>query len=451
MSASFMQTLVVPIQSELPTLLGADRSETAWVITATLLSACILTPVSGRLGDLYGKRRMAVAALVVLVIGSIVCAFAGDVWTLVVGRALQGAVMGVIPLGISILRDTLHRDRLPGAIALVSATLGIGGALGLPLSALVAQNLDWHVLFWMSAALGVLDIVLVLLVVPVSTLRAPGSFDVVGTIGLAIGLSGILIAVSRGNDAGWTSPAILGSGLGGVAVLLIWGWYELRQSSPLVDLRVAARPAVLFTNLASVAVGFAFFGAQITLPQMLESPPLASGAGFGLSLIVASLVLAPSGLAMMATSPVAARLSASSGPRIVLISGAALIALSYLLVLPFGTEVWQILVINALIGVGLGLAYAAMPTLIMRAVPFSETAAANGLNSLMRTLGTTLSSAVTAAVLAQLTVTVGAVDVPSSEGFRTTFVIGAIGAVVAVVLGLLIPKVSRPDARPALP
>ena len=88
--------------------------------------------------------------------------------------------------------------------------------------------------------------------------------------------------------------------LGGIAVLLLWGWYELRQESPLVDLRVAARPAVLFTNLASVAVGFAFFGAQITLPQRLELPA-ASGVGFGLSLIVASLVLAPSGLAMMAT------------------------------------------------------------------------------------------------------------------------------------------------------
>ncbi|PRB41114.1 MFS transporter [Arthrobacter sp. MYb23] len=450
MSASFMQTLVVPIQAKLPSLLDAERSETAWVITATLLGACIFTPVSGRLGDLYGKRRMAVASLIVLVIGSVICALAGDVWTLVAGRALQGAVLGIIPLGISILRDTLRRDRLPAGIAMVSATLGIGGALGLPLSALVAQTLDWHVLFWLSAGLGVLNIVLLLIVVPVSTLRSPGSFDVVGAIGLALGLSGVLIAVSRGNEVGWTSPGILGAGLGGVAVLGLWGWYELRQDSPLVDLRVAARPAVLYTNLASVAVGFAFFGAQITLPQLLELPA-ASGVGFGLSLIVASLVLAPAGLAMMGTSPLAARLTSRLGPRSVLVAGTALIAASYLLLLFLAGEVWQILAINALIGVGIGLAYAAMPTLIMHAVPASETAAANGLNTLMRTLGNTLSSAVTAAVLAQLTISVGAVSVPSSEGFRAAFVIGAAGAVVGVVLSLLIPRTSRPEAHPSLP
>ena len=450
MSASFMQTLVVPIQAKLPSLLEAERSETAWVITATLLSACILTPVSGRLGDLYGKRRMAVASLVLLVIGSVICAFAGDVWTLIVGRALQGAVMGIIPLGISILRDILHRDRLPTAIALVSATLGVGGALGLPLSAFVAQNLDWHVLFWLSAGLGVLNIVFLLLVVPVSTLRSPGSFDAVGTVGLALGLSGILIAISRGNDVGWADPGILGSGLGGVAVLLLWGWYELRQDSPLVDLRVAARPAVLYTNLASVAVGFAFFSAQITLPQMLELPT-ASGVGFGLSLVAASLVLAPAGLAMMATSPLAAWLSSKSGPRSVLVAGAALMGASYLLLLVLAGEVLQILAINALIGVGLGLAYAAMPTLIMHAVPAAETAAANGLNTFMRTLGTTLSSAVMAAVLAQLTISVDSVNVPSYDGFRATFIIGATGATIAVVLSLLIPRTSRPEAHPSLP
>ncbi|NQX12624.1 MFS transporter [Microbacteriaceae bacterium VKM Ac-2855] len=450
MSASFMQTLVVPIQSELPELLNAPRTDTAWVITATLLSACVFTPVAGRLGDLFGKRRMAVIALVVLIAGSVLAALSTNVWTLVAGRALQGAVMGVIPLGISILRDTLHRDRLPGAIALVSATLGIGGALGLPLSAVIAQNTDWHVLFWMAAGLGVLDIVLILWIVPVSTLRTPGRFDLPGAIGLAIGLCGVLIAVSRGNDVGWTDPMILVSGIGGLVVLVLFGLFELRTESPLVDLRVAVRPAVLFTNLASIATGFAFFSAQITMPQLLELPA-AGGVGFGLSLIAASLVLMPSGLAMMGTSPIAARLSATSGPRLVLILGAALIGVSYLLALVFAAEVWQILVINALVGVGLGLAYAAMPTLIMHAVPATETAAANGLNALMRTLGTTVSSAVTAAVLAQSAVAVGGVAMPTAEGFQLTFVIGAGGALVAVVLGLLIPRRPREQAHPSLP
>lgn len=450
MSASFMQTLVVPIQSELPELLDAPRTDTAWVITATLLSACVFTPVAGRLGDLFGKRRMAIIALVVLVLGSIVAALSTNVWTLVAGRALQGAVMGVIPLGISILRDTLHRDRLPGAIALVSATLGIGGALGLPLSAVVAQNTDWHTLFWMAAGLGLLDIALIFWIVPVSTLRTAGRFDLPGAILLAIGLCGVLIAVSRGNDVGWTDPMILVSGIGGLVVLVLFGLFELRTASPLVDLRVAVRPAVLFTNLASIAVGFAFFSAQITLPQLLELPA-ATGVGFGLSLIVASLVLMPGGLAMMGTSPVAARLSSTVGPRMVLILGSALIGVSYLAAIAFAAEVWQILVINAVIGVGLGLAYAAMPTLIMHAVPATETAAANGLNALMRTLGTTVSSAVTAAVLAQLTLDIPGAAVPTTEGFRVTFVIGAVGAIAAVVLGLCIPRRPRADARPALP
>src|SRR4051812_14431666 len=150
MSASFMQTIVLPIQAELPELLHVSRDYTAWVITATLLTASVVTPIAGRLGDMYGKRRIALALLAVLVLGSVIAALAPDIRLLIVGRALQGAVIGVIPLGISILRDILHEDRLPGAIALVSATLGVGGAIGLPVSALVSDSFDWHVLFWLA-------------------------------------------------------------------------------------------------------------------------------------------------------------------------------------------------------------------------------------------------------------------------------------------------------------
>jgi MFS family permease len=420
MSASFMQTIVLPIQSELPELLDASREDTAWVITATLLSASVVTPIAGRLGDMYGKRRIALALLAVLVIGSAVAALSQDVAMLVIGRALQGAVVGIIPLGISILRDVLHTDRLGGAIALVSATLGVGGALGLPISAIVSENFDWHVLFWLAAGLGAVNFVLVLSFVPVSTLRTLGRFDWIGAIGLAIGLTGILVGVSRGNEWGWLSPVTLGLVLGGIGVLVLWGFFELSVESPLVDLRVAVRGPVLMTNLASIAVGFALFSSNIVFPQLLELPT-STGVGLGLSLLAASIVLMPSGLAMIVVSPVAARLTRRVGPRLLLL-------------------------VNIVIGVAVGLAYAAMPTLIMRAVPASETAAANGLNALMRSLGTSFSSAAVGATLATYSVTSGGVQFPTSEGFQIAFVFGGGAALVAVVLALLIPK-ARPGTE----
>jgi MFS family permease len=451
MSASFMQTIVLPIQAELPELLNASREDTAWVITATLLSAAVVTPIAGRLGDMYGKRRIALALLAILVLGSAIAALSPDIQLLIVGRALQGAVVGIIPLGISILRDVLHEDRLPGAIALISATLGVGGALGLPISALISDNFDWHVLFWMAAALGAVDLVLVAVFVPVSVLRSPGRFDLVGAVGLAVGLSGILLAVSRGNELGWLSPITLVLGLGGIAVLLAWGWFELRVTNPLVDLRVASRRPVLLTNLASIAMGFALFASNVAFPQLLELPA-ATGVGLGLSLLTASLLLMPSGLVMMVMSPVSARLTRLVGPRILLIAGALAIVVSYALALLFIDEGWQVFLINVVIGIGIGLGYAAMPTLIMRAVPANETAAANGLNALMRSLGTSVASAVVGGILALQSVPVGGVLLPTAGAFQLTFAVGGVAALVCAGIAVFIPKAAPAvEPRPSLP
>ncbi|MFT4051204.1 MAG: MFS transporter [Microbacterium sp.] len=450
MSASFMQTILIPIQAELPELLDASRDDTAWVITITLLVSAICTPISGRLGDMFGKRRVALSLLVLLVLGSVIAALSPTVAPLIIGRGLQGAGMGVIPLGIAILRDTLHRDRLGSAIALVSATLGVGGALGLPLSAFVTEHYDWHVLFWVAAALGAICFALILLVVPVSTLRAPGRVDLVGAVGLALGLAGLLLAISRGNEWGWSSAPTLGLLAGGVVVLLIWGWYELRMPRPLVDLRVSARGPVLLTNLASIAMGFALFSSSIAFPQLLELPEEVGG--LGLELLPASLILMPSGLAMLAMSPVAGRIERRSGPKPLFVTGAAIIAVTYLGAVLLPLPVWGILLINVCVGIGIGLGYAAMPTLIMRAVPAAETGAANGLNTLMRSLGTAIASAAIAAVLAQSAVEVGGTSLPTAGGFQLAFILGLVAAVVCTVLAALIPQPKAGvEERPALP
>ncbi|GAA1996209.1 MFS transporter [Microbacterium ulmi] len=449
LASSFMFTLVVPIQSKLPELLNASREDTAWVVTSTLVAAAVITPISGRLGDMYGKRRIVLILLGALVAGSVIAAVSPGIVGIIVGRTLQGAVVGVIPLGISILRDVLHEDRIDSAIALISATLGVGGALGLPLSALITERSDWHVLFWVSAALGVVVFALVLWIVPASVLRTAGRFDYVGAAGLAVGLVGVLLAVSRGNEWGWTSAPVLALGLGGVAVLLVWGWWELRLDEPLLDLRVAARRPVLLTNLASIGMGFALFGSNVVYPQMLELP-VATG-GFGLTLLGASLVVMPAGVVMMVLSPFSGRLARTVGPKLLLVLGAIALVVAYAYTLAFSDAIWQLVVANLLIGVGIGFGFAAMPMLIMRSVPQSETGASNGLNALFRSLGTSTAAAVIGAVLATYTVQMDGMPVPTPTAFTLSFVLGGAAAVIALVVALFIPRRAAGERHPSLP
>ena len=435
MGASFMQTILIPIQAELPELLDASRPDTAWVITATLLASAICTPIAGKLGDMYGKRRIAMALLTLLVIGSVVCALTSEVIPMIVGRALQGAGMGVIPLGISILRDVLSPRRLAPAVALVSATLGVGGALGLPISAFVTERFDWHALFWVAAGIGVLALILFITVIPASTSRTGGRLDFLGAIGLAIGLTGALLAISKGNDWGWLAPATLISGAVGVVTLTLWGFHEARHRNPLVNLKTSTHAPVLMTNLASIAMGFALFCASIVFPQLLQMP--AQSGGLGLSLQLTSFLLMPSGLAMLTMSPIAGRMMRRVGPKPLLIAGAVIIAITYSLAVFMPREAWTIAVANTLVGIGIGLGYAAMPTLIMRSVPTTETAAANGLNTLMRGLGTALAAAIAAAILADSATAAG---LPTALGFQLALTCGLVAAVVCATLACLIPQ-----------
>lgn len=438
LGGSFMQTILIPIQSKLPEMLEAGRDDTAWVITVTLLVSAICTPVSGKLGDMYGKRRVSIILLSLLVVGSVVCAFSPSVLPLIVGRALQGMGTGVIPLGIAILRDELPPEKLGGAIALVSATLGVGGALGLPISALVTEYFDWHTLFWVSAGIGSVAVALYLLVVPAGESRNQGRFDYWGAVGLAIGLVGLLLALSRGNTWGWLSAPTLVSSLIGILSLLVWGWYELRRQNPLVDLRVSRKGPVLMTNLASVAMGFALFSSSIVFPQLLQLPE--SSGGLGLNIVDASLILVPSGLAMLAMAPIAGRLGRRVGPKLLLVAGASIIALAYLSAVLVQPNIWLVLVVNMMIGIGIGLGYAAMPTLIMLAVPVGETGAGNGLNTLMRALGTSIAAAVVAAVLAGSAGTAGGSGAPTGSGFLLALVLGLAAAAVCGILASFIPK-----------
>ncbi|MFD4211255.1 MFS transporter, partial [Micromonospora tulbaghiae] len=291
--AALTQTLVVPLIAQLPVLFDTSASNASWVITATLLAAAVSTPVAGRLGDMYGKRRMLLVSLVPLVLGSAVCALSSSVIPMITGRGLQGLGMGVVPLGISLLRDVVPAEKLGPSIAIMSASMGVGGALGLPFAAAVAENTSWRVLFWVVAVLALAVGALIAALVPAArpATAAAGRFDLPGAIGLGAALIALLLAVSKGADWGWSSATTLTLFAAALVLLPAWARWELRLRDPLVDLRVTVRPQVLMTNTASVLVGFAMYAQSLVVPQLLQLPET-TGYGLGRSMLAMGLWMA---------------------------------------------------------------------------------------------------------------------------------------------------------------
>jgi MFS family permease len=369
---------------------------------------------------------------------------------MVAGRAMQGLAAGVIPLGISIMRDELPGERMASAMALMSGSLGVGGALGLPAAAFLADNADWHVLFWASAGMAAVCFGLVARLVPESSVRTGGRFDGVGAVGLSIGLLALLLAVSKGADWGWTEPLTLGLLVLAIVTFLAWGRWELRTREPLVDLRTTARRQVLVTDLASVVFGFSMLAMSLVLPQLLQLPE-ATGYGMGQPMLAVGLVMAPSGLVMVAMAPISARITDTKGPKTTLMIGAVIVAAAYGIGAVLMSEIWQLVLVSALMGAGIGLAYGAMPALIMAATPRSETAAANSLNTLMRSIGTSVASAVAGVILAHMTTDFGGVALPSQDAFRLIMAIAAGAALVALAIAAFLPRHTAEGAAEAEP
>lgn len=436
---SLTQTLVVPLLPDFPKILGVTADDSSWLVTATLLTSAVATPIVSRSADMYGKQKMMLVCLGLMVVGSIIAALGGSFLWIIVGRALQGFSAALIPVGISIMRDELPKEKIGSAVALMSATLGIGSTLGLPLAGILYQGLGWHSIFWVSGSAGFLLLLAVAFIVPESKVRTPGRFDYLGAVILSGALAALLLAISKGGTWGWRSEPVLLLFLTAVVLLGMWIPYELKVSQPMVDLRTSTKRPVLMTNLASLLIGFAMFANMLLTTQQLQMPS-ATGYGFGLTVAAAGLAMIPSGLSIVVFAPVSGIIIRRYGGKTALIAGAAVMVTGYVGRVFFWDSLTWIIIGSTVVSIGTAIAYAAMPTLIMASVPITETASANGLNSLLRAIGTSTSSAVVAAFLTSVTFDVGPVRLPTLGAFQDVFWLAALAAVAAITAAFFVPK-----------
>lgn len=436
-------TMVLPIQGDFPGILGTSGSSAAWIVTIFVVAAAVTMPVAGRLGDLLGKRRMLVYFTAILLVGSVVCALSDSLPPMLVGRTFQGVGMGFFPIGISLISTIAQPRHRVTAIAAMSANVGVGGAIGLPFGGWVASEHSWHALFWIVAALVAVVLVAVILVVPAADDGHPGTLDIGGVIGLAVGLVAFLVGVSKGTTWGWGDPATLGCIVGGLLALAMWAAYELTTTAPLVDLRTSVRPVVLLTNLTAMAVGFGMLAQAIVIPQLLRLPTT-TGYGLGQSIFAAGLWMAPSGLIMLLSAWLSKSLVRRIGAIHTMMAGSLLVAAGYMCALVMMDSPWKLMLTACVASTGVALAYAVMPILLFDAVRTSEAGATIGMNLLLRSVGTALASAVMATVLSGSTQIVDGTEVASASAFRLCFMLGAVAAFAAACMALLVGRV-RPS------
>jgi EmrB/QacA subfamily drug resistance transporter len=435
LSFALAQTSLIPAIGELISHFHTDAAGVAWTLTGYLLAAAVCTPLLGRLGDMFGKRRMLVIALALFAAGNLVSALGNSLEVIVAGRVLQGAGGGIFPLCFGIVRDEFPRERVRSSIGLISAVAGIGGGLGLVMGGLLVDNLSYHWIFWVGGVVAALAALAAQLLIPESPVRTPGRVDIRGALILGVGLALPLYAIAEANKWGWGSAKTLGLIAAGLAILAAWVAIERRTDEPLADIPTLMRPPVLMTNIATLLTGFGMFGSFILIPQLAEAPA-SSGYGFGASATHAGLLMVPGSITMLFAGPFSGLLGDRFGSKIPLAVGGLVSAIGLLLLgLAHGSQA-EVLIFAIVMFTGIGLAFAAMPNLIVDAVPQHQTGEATGFNALVRSVGSSLGSQVSASILAGSIVAGG---LPSDDSFTTAFVLSAAVALVAAGMALLIP------------
>jgi EmrB/QacA subfamily drug resistance transporter len=426
---------VIPALPDLQHSLHTTETGVSWLLTGFLLSASVGTAIIGRLGDIYGKERLLFWTLIVLSAGTLLAGASQSLALLIVARVIQGVAGGIFPLAFAIVRDEFPSDRVAGSIGLMSAILGIGGGIGLVLGALIVQHLGWHWLFWIPLVVTLAAAYCTQRYIPESPVRSEGRVNWGSAALMSVGIAAVLIAVAQTTVWGWGSARAIGLFVVGVVFCGLWIWREVRSAVPLVDMSMMRIRGVWTTNLTAFLLGAGMYASFIVLPQFAQLPKR-TGFGFGASIVTSSLYLLPAALTMGVLGAAAGRVARRFGSKRALLTGSAVTAVAFAFAALAHRHPYDMLIMSFLLGVGVGLAFAALGNLIVQAVPPTQTGVASGMNTVMRTLGGALGGQLSATFLANNV----AHGLPTVTGFNDTYVMATAFLAVCFLAGLLIPN-----------
>lgn len=440
LSYSLLSSAVIPAIPELKGSLHSSETGVTRLLTGFLVSASVATAIIGRLGDMFGKERLLLGTLIVLAAGTLLGAVSQSLPMLIAARVVQGTGGGVFPLSISIVRDEFPRETVARSIGLLSSVLGIGGGCGLVVGALIVEHLGWHWLFWIPLSMVVLAVLSTWRYIPESPVRSPGKVNWLAALLMSVGISLLLVAITQTTVWGWGTAQTLGLFAGGFVFCAAWIVVEVRSRTPLIDMKMMRIRGVWTTNLAAFLLGAGMYVAFFVFPQFAQLP---NAVGFGASAILASFYLLPSAVAMAIVSSAAGRVNRRYGSRLALLAGSGVAAVAVGYAALAHRHPYEMLISSALLGIGIGLAFAALGNLIVQSVPPTQTGAATGMNTVMRTLGGAVGAQLAATFIAAHT----SHGLPGVTGFIDTYDMATAFLVIALLAGAIVPRLQSPVSR----
>ncbi|MEV0585240.1 MFS transporter [Nonomuraea sp. NPDC050310] len=442
-----LQTMEMTLSPALPLIqreLGASPGALAWIFTGSLISSAISTPIIGRLADLYDKRRLMLTLMAVSGAGLLLSALAPDVLTLIVGMAVEGVWLGMLPLTVGLFRDTLPPERAATGNGLVIGVAALASALGLVLAGPISSALGYRALFLLALAGGAAAWVWAWFAVPATT-RAAGEahgrgarVDWLGGLLLGGGLALLMLALTVAPAWGWSAPGTLALFAAALGTLGVWAVVELRLPDPLVDLRLlAARTPAAVTAMGAV-FGFASFGLVVALPMMLAAP-VETGYGLGADTLWIGLYLFPMGVTGTLAAPLVGPLTRLLGRRAVLALSSALVCGGTAMLAYWHDSPWQIVTGVAIMGLGAAVGLTAGLNAVASDVPGERAAGVSGVVFVAKSVGGTFGAQLGAMVLAS-----GAVGgLPTEAAFVDTYLLSAAIGLLAVVAAFAVPAAVR--------
>ena len=395
--AALDQTIV---STALPTIVGdlGGLNHLSWVVTSYLLATTASTPLYGKLGDMYGRKPVFLAAIVIFLAGSMLSGLSQSMGQLIAFRALQGIGAGGLMVGAqAIIADIVpprDRGRYMGLIGSVFAVASVAGPL---LGGFLVESLSWRWVFYVNLPIGLLALLVVTFKLHLRTPPLPHAIDYLGATLLTAGVSAlILLTTWGGNEYAWSSPVILGLAAAGLALLATFIWQERRAAEPIIPLGLFTSSVFRVASSIGFVIGLAMFGAIVFIPLFLQLV-------YGVSPTSSGLRMLPLMAGLLTASIVSGRVISRTGRyRPFPIAGTAITSIGLFLLsrLEVDTPPWTASVYMLVVGVGIGLVMQVLVLVVQNDAPARSIGVATSTATFFRSMGGSLGVAVFGAIFA---------------------------------------------------